>query len=1237
MRHSRSGVARARCLCALLGVAFVLAGGGAFAETGSVGFAAQSFSGAGTKPTGASAESKLWWNDGSWWASMWSAAGDFHVFRLDPAAGRWLDSGVALDNRSGTRADVLWDGTHLYVASHSYAATPVAGIAARLYRYSYDRTTRTYSRDSGFPVAVNNYRTKSLVIDKDSTGAVWATWVQDNEVYVSHTLGDDRSWRTPLPLPVAGASGLASGDVCTLVAFDGRIGVLWRDGTDGTIRFAVHLDGQPDADWASEVALAGSRSAGDQLQLKADDSGRVFAAVGSSETDPAAAGALLLVRRANGSWDRHDFGTLADPHAQPIVLVDAHARLVRMFATSPEAGGTIYQKTAGLDAISFAPGPGTPFIRDAATLALQSATSTKQGLAGAPGFVVLASNARTGTYWFNEDVNPPPANLAPVLRDDEASGGEDAPLLAEVLANDAPGPQSEAGQTLAIDALPVPPAHGIAEVVGGRVRYVPSPDYNGSDSFVYSACDDGVPRLCSTAAVRVTIAAANDPPVAADDAAIAAEDGTVVVQPTANDVAGPDNELSQSLSLTRVLEPPQHGTIDLRAGREGVGELSYRPEPAFTGDDGLVYEVCDDGASAGSPDPLCSSARVTLTVRRIVAAAETEPMPSAGPAADDVAIWANPSDPSLSAIIGTNKAIGGGLAVYDLGGRQLQYVRDGKMNNVDLRDGFPLREAEVTLVAASDRDTAGGARPNGAIAVFRLDPGTRTLEDVAARVIEPGVPAYGLCMYRSRTSGRFYVFVDGKSGGVEQWELLDAGDGHVDATRVRSFAVGATTEACAADDERGFLYVGAKDVGIWRYSAEPDGGTARFLVDAVEPSGHIAPDIEGLAIAHGPGGRGYLFASNHGDASFTTYRLTGTNAFVGRFSIKESAIDGVEAPEGIDATMADLGPAFPRGAFVSQDAANGTENQNYKLVPLDEIVRTDEAPAPSAPCTRPYADDSPWNALIGPAPEYEPQGDQRIAQLQGRLSSDPTQYTYPVYIVSPAIAPTTVTLSGWYSNVLDATTLVNQRGGTVALPLPPGAQAAAGGDAQIVLLNPATGDEWGASRLERLADGTWHAWNAYHYNTRWTAVPPYDTSGDPFFPRGAGIPYLAGLVRPCEIARGRIDHALAFAYDFPTHEYVYPATKSDGNSTDPLDLPEGARLQLDPTLSDDDIRAWGCDGACLTIARALQRYGMYVVDNSGRPKIVVEYEGTAGWDGLIDSHTIEAIPLSAFRLLRLPP
>jgi hypothetical protein len=295
-----------------------------------------------------------------------------------------------------------------------------------------------------------------------------------------------------------------------------------------------------------------------------------------------------------------------------------------------------------------------------------------------------------------------------------------------------------------------------------------------------------------------------------------------------------------------------------------------------------------------------------------------------------------------------------------------------------------------------------------------------------------------------------------------------------------------------------------------------------------------------------------------------------------------------------------------------------------------EARGTHPATAAPARCDRPYADSSPWNVPIGRKPNYDARSRTYAANLGDRLSSDPNQYTYPVYEVTRSTARETVRLSGLYSNVTaNGRRLVRQTDTTIRLPIPNGARAAAGSDSSIVIVDRSTGDEWGIWRLDR-GSNAWTGTNGYHYNTRWSAVPP---SG--FGSRGSGIPYLAGLVRPCEIARGRIDHALAFAYDFPTERIVYPATKSDGKGSVGSDLPEGARLQLNPSLSARQIRRWGCGGACLTIARALQRYGMYVIDNSGRPKVMLEYEGTARWRGAVSAKTVEPIPLSAFRVLAL--
>ena len=68
---------------------------------------------------------------------------------------------------------------------------------------------------------------------------------------------------------------------------------------------------------------------------------------------------------------------------------------------------------------------------------------------------------------------------------------------------------------------------------------------------------------------------------------------------------------------------------------------------------------------------------------------------------DDPAIWVHPTDPSRSLIIGTDKKQG--LDVYDLAGKRVQSLPDGRMNNVDLRYRFRLGNQEVAIVAATNR------------------------------------------------------------------------------------------------------------------------------------------------------------------------------------------------------------------------------------------------------------------------------------------------------------------------------------------------------------------------------------------------------------------------------------------------------------------------------------------------------------------------------------------------------
>jgi 3-phytase len=307
---------------------------------------------------------------------------------------------------------------------------------------------------------------------------------------------------------------------------------------------------------------------------------------------------------------------------------------------------------------------------------------------------------------------------------------------------------------------------------------------------------------------------------------------------------------------------------------------------------------------------------------------ETRPLPHAGDAADDVAIWVHPRRRARSTIIGTDKK--GGIAVYDLRGRQIQYRRDGRINNVDLRRGFWLGGRRVTLVTATNRS-------DDSIEIYRVAPRTRRLVDVRARAVDAGPNVYGLCMYRSPLTRRYYVFVTTESGRVDQWRLVRVGR-MVDTRRVRRFEVGSQTEGCVADDPLRRLYLGEENEGIWRYRAEPRAGAGRRLVDKTGGGGHLSADVEGLAIARG--GRGYLVASSQGNNTFVLYRRR-SNAYVRRFRIAAgNGIDEVSDTDGIDVATVRLGRAFPRGVFVAQDGSNRPRHQNFKLVAWRAVVRS---------------------------------------------------------------------------------------------------------------------------------------------------------------------------------------------------------------------------------------------------------------------------------------------------------
>jgi hypothetical protein len=364
-------------------------------------------------PTGEKPQSKLWFNDGIWWADIFNnVAGSYHIYWLNPATQTWNDTGTVLDTRPQTKADCLWDGTHLYVVSGGLDLNAPSAYSAQLYRYSYHPNmpiNNRYALDFG-PVLVRNGGAETIVIDKDTTGKLWITYTQNLKVYVNHSHTSDSDWNpnvaTTIPGAPASATSVSEDDISSLVAFDGKIGVLWSNespgqfsgSSDTAFYFAFHADGAADTSWVSGPIYRQPNAADDHINIKSlqsDPSGNVFAMVKTSYDTSGQPQLLLFVAKKNGSsysWNTYVESTRTDAQTRPLLLIHTSQRMLYVF-TSDESGGNIYYKSTSIDNPNFSnqPGRGTLFMTQSG-FALNNITGTKQTVNTASGIVILASH-----------------------------------------------------------------------------------------------------------------------------------------------------------------------------------------------------------------------------------------------------------------------------------------------------------------------------------------------------------------------------------------------------------------------------------------------------------------------------------------------------------------------------------------------------------------------------------------------------------------------------------------------------------------------------------------------------------------------------------------------------------------------------------------------------------------------------------------------------------------------------
>lgn len=318
-----------------------------------------------------------------------------------------------------------------------------------------------------------------------------------------------------------------------------------------------------------------------------------------------------------------------------------------------------------------------------------------------------------------------------------------------------------------------------------------------------------------------------------------------------------------------------------------------------------------------------------LPAASVQARGETEPVgTNNADAADDPAIWRNPSDPATSLIVGTDKRAG--LYVYGLDGRKRDFIDAGRVNNVDLKADVPINGASGILVVASDRNDIANAK----LALFRIDPASAKLTALGTVAAGTG-EAYGVCLGRDESGVSAFIVL--KDGTINQ-VLIDASGATPTGRIVRTMKLGTQSEGCAVDDRTHRLYVAEEDVGLWRFDARASGPVEPVRVGSVDLK-QLVDDAEGVAIAPIGETGGYVIVSSQGDNAYTLYSLS-DDSYVGRFRIVDGpAIGGAQETDGIELMLGDFGPAYPGGLFIAQDGHNGSKAQNFKLVAWDDIAK----------------------------------------------------------------------------------------------------------------------------------------------------------------------------------------------------------------------------------------------------------------------------------------------------------
>lgn len=291
-----------------------------------------------------------------------------------------------------------------------------------------------------------------------------------------------------------------------------------------------------------------------------------------------------------------------------------------------------------------------------------------------------------------------------------------------------------------------------------------------------------------------------------------------------------------------------------------------------------------------------------------------------------------------------------------------------------------------------------------------------------------------------------------------------------------------------------------------------------------------------------------------------------------------------------------------------------------------------KTPAPPRRPWRAFSDDSPWNQKIAANAPSDRHSEELVADFasRGSVHINIKDWSVPAYFVD-ADQTARHDVGDSRPGVYGAGFEFPRR-----IPIPRDAVASPpyipDSDNHLCVVDRARDLEWGLWAAIPDAAGRWLTGLGAVTDLAGTGVaPPWFASRrefDSHRARASGFPLIAGLILREEIAAGRIEHALVFAYDHCRGSFFIPPASTaqvvKPEINDATGIPMGGRIQLDPSW---DVEHSGLSRSGQIVARALQEYGAFCGDFAGANVIYAENspEAVREWQGVLDYDELKSV------------